>query len=99
MSLFPQSSLLSSLPHISDIRTRFPQSRDPSVPRIRKTKSYNVELEHDKLQHGFIWTFAPLYVAFDSWDSAKSFSIDYVIRAGNMIDSEEGTLGVVIEKG
>jgi hypothetical protein len=73
MNLFPHSSLLSSLPSLSDIRTRFPQPRDPSVPRIRKTNSYNVEFEHDKLQHGFIWHLAPLYVAFDSWESAKSF--------------------------
>jgi hypothetical protein len=99
MNLFPQSSLLSSLPYIPDIRTRFPQPRDPSVPRIRKTNSYNVEFEHDKLQHGFIWNFAPLYVAFDSWESAKSFSIEYTIHAGNMIDEQEGKLGVVIENG
>ena len=99
MNLFPHSSLLTSMPYIPDIGGRFPQPRDPSVPKIRKTNSYNVEFERDKLQHGFIWTFAPLYVAFDSWDSAKSFSIDYVIRAGNMIDSEEGTLGVVVENG
>ncbi|HXM64919.1 MAG TPA: PIN domain-containing protein [Terriglobales bacterium] len=99
MNLFPHSSLLSSLPYMPDIRARFPQPRDPSVPKIRKTNSYNVEFEHEKLQHGFIWTFAPLYVAFDSWELAKSFSIDYVIRAANMIDAEEGALGVVVENG
>jgi hypothetical protein len=99
MNLFPHSSLLSSLPYMPDIRARFPQPRDPSVPKIRKTNSYDVEFEHEKLQHGFIWTFAPLYVAFDSWESAKSFSIDYVIRAANMIDAEEGALGVVVENG
>ncbi len=69
MNLFPHSSLLTSMPYIPDIRGRFPQPRDPSVPKIRKTNSYNVEFEHDNLQHGFIWTFAPLYLAFDSWES------------------------------
>ena len=97
MNLFPQASLLSTMPYFPDIKSRLPQPRDPSVPRIRKTNSYNVEFECDKLQHGFIWEFAPLFVTFDSWESAKSFSIDYVIRAGNMIDAEEGKLGVVVE--
>jgi hypothetical protein len=94
MNLFPNVSLLSSLPDIP----RLPQLRDPSLPRIRKTNSYDVTFENEKLQHGFIWTFSPLYVAFDSWESAKSFSIDYTIHAGNMIDEQSGQLGVVIEK-
>ena len=75
-----------------------PQFRDPRLPRIRKTESYEVTLEDDKLQHGFVWTFAPLYVTFESWESAKSFSIDYVVHAGNMIDERTGRLGVIIEK-
>ena len=94
INLFPNVSLLSSFPDIH----RLPQLRDPSLPRIRKTNSYEVTLENEKLQHGFIWTFTPLYVAFDSWESAKSFSIDYTIYAGNMIDEQTGKLGVVIEK-
>jgi hypothetical protein len=69
------------------------------VPKIRKTNSYDVEFRRNKLQHGFIWEFAPLFVTFDTWESAKSFSIDYIIRAGNMIDPKEGKLGVVVENG
>jgi hypothetical protein len=94
MNFFPDVSLLSSLPDIH----RLPRHRDPSLPRIRKTNSYDVTLETGKLQHGFIWTFSPLYVTFDSRESPKSFSIEYALHAGNMIDVETGQLGVVIEK-
>jgi PIN domain len=93
MNFFPNVSLLSSFPDI-----RMPQFRDPSLPRIRKTNSYEVTFETDKLQHGFIWTLTRLYAAFDSWESAKSFGIDYSIHAGNRIDEQTGELGVVIEK-
>jgi hypothetical protein len=57
-----------------------------------------VTFEQDKLQHGFLWTFTPLYAAFDSWESAKSFSIDYSIHAGNIIEEQRGKLSVIIEK-
>jgi hypothetical protein len=50
------------------------------------------------LQHGFVWTLTPLYATFDSWESAKSFSIAYTIHAGNMIDDQTGELGVVIKR-
>ena len=93
MNLFPNVSPLLAFPNI-----RMPQPRNPSLPRIRKTNSYDVTLENEKLQHGFIWNFSPLYAAFDSWESAKSFSIDYTIHAGNMIDEQTGELGVIVEK-
>jgi hypothetical protein len=93
MNLFPSVSLLSSFPDI-----RMPQPRDPSLPRIRKTNSYEVTFETENLQHGFVWTLKPLYATFDSWESSKSFSIDYSIHAGNMIDDQAGELGVVIQK-
>jgi hypothetical protein len=93
MNLFPNVSLLSGFPDI-----RIPQPRDPSLPRIRKTNSYDVTLESERLQHGFVWNFSPLYVSFDSWEAAKSFSIDYRIHAGNMIDERTGELGVIVEK-
>jgi hypothetical protein len=94
--MFPNSSLFTSLP---DIRVGLPQPHNPNLPRIRKTNSYEITYECEKLKHGFIWNLMPLYVVFDAAESAKSFSIDYTIHAGNMIDEETGKLGVVIEKG
>jgi hypothetical protein len=64
---------------------------DRSLPRIRKTNSYDVTFEYQKLQHTFVWTIAPLYVAFDSWESASSFSISYNVHAGNMITDLAGS--------
>jgi hypothetical protein len=69
---------------------------DPTQPTIRKTKSYEVTFESEKLQHGFIWNLDPLYIVFDSFESATSFSFGYSIHAGNMIDEETGMLAVVI---
>jgi len=93
MNLFPSVPLFFSFPDI-----RMPQLRDPSLPRIRKTNSYEVTFETESLQHGFVWTLTPLYAVLDSWESAKSISIDYTIHTGNMIDDQTGELGVVIQK-
>jgi hypothetical protein len=98
MRLLSQAALLPSLHHLSDAGIRFPNPRNSSLPRIRKTNSYDVEFEREKLQHGFVWHCDPLYVVFDSWESAGSFGIDYSIHAGNMIDDCEGQLGIEIDK-
>ena len=94
-SWYPSISALSGFPDIS----RLPTLRNPSLPKIRKTNSYDVTFEFPKLQHGFSRKIEPLYVAFDSWDSVSPFAIEYTIHAGNMIDDETGQLGVIVEKG
>ena len=96
LSPFANVSLLSSIPDIHSIRSL--QSRDPTLPTIRKTNSYDVTFQYEKLQHGFAWSFTPLYVAFDSWDSANSFAIDYGVHAGNMIADQYDKLDVIVEK-
>jgi hypothetical protein len=70
----------------------------PRQPKIRKTNSYEVEFQYAKLNHGFLINCDRLYVAFDSWESAQSFSLEYIIHAGNMISEHEGKLGVVVNK-
>jgi hypothetical protein len=92
---YPSISALSGFPEIN----RFPTMRNPSLPKIRKTNSYDVTFEFPKLQHGFSRHLEPLHVAFESWDSVSSFGIEYTIHAGNMIDNQTGQLGVVVEKG
>jgi hypothetical protein len=95
MNPFPSSYLVPSLPNI---RAGLPGLPNPNLPRIRKTNSYEVTFHCEKLKHGFVWNLMALYAVFDSAESAKSFSIDYTIHAGNMIDEQTGQLGVVIEK-
>ena len=94
-SWYPSISALSGFPDIN----RMPTLRNPSLPKIRKTNSYDVTFEFPKLQHGFSRKLEPLYVAFDSWDSVSPFAIEYTIHAGNMIDDQTGQLGVIVEKG
>lgn len=95
LNLFPQRlSDYVALPRVPHL----PLPRHPSLPRIRKTNSYEVVFEFEKLQHGFIRKLDPLFVVFDSQQSARSFSITYSISAGNMIDDVTGELGVVVEK-
>src|SRR5437879_1841446 len=95
INMFPSVSLLSGLPDIH----RMPSLPDPTLPRIRKTNSYDVTFEFEKLQHDFIRRLTPFYLVFDSWTSAASFAIDYTIHAGNRIDRQAGQLGVKVEKG
>jgi hypothetical protein len=71
---------------------------DRNSPKIRKTNSYEVDLPCEKLNHHFRRDFDPLYLAFNSWDSAKSFSIEYQIHAANLHSPESGELSVIIER-
>jgi hypothetical protein len=93
MPMFPGLSGW-ALPDMGSI----PSLPDPTLPKIRKTNSYEITFQFEKLQHGFIRRLKPLYILFDSLSSAASFAIDYTIHAGNMIDESTGELGVIIEK-
>lgn len=95
LNLMPSFSALSAFPNIG----RMPSFPDPTLPKIRKTNSYDVTFNFEKLQHGFIRRLTPLYVVFESVASAASFGIDYTIHAGNMIDEQAGQVGVVVENG
>jgi len=96
ISLMPSFAGFSglSLPDIGGM----PALPDPTLPKIRKTNSYEVAFQFEKLQHGFIRRLRTLYILFDSVAAASSFSIDYTIHAGNMIDNCTAQLGVIIEK-
>jgi hypothetical protein len=91
MNLAPSLAGLTEFPNFA-----IPRHIDPRLPRIRRTRSYDVTFERQKLQHGFMWPLEPLYVAFDSWHSTASFSIDYFLHSGNMLEDEEGQLHVVV---
>ena len=92
------SNLMPSLPTAGFDGFRMPQLPDPTLPTIRKTKSYDVTFRRAKLQHKLSMHLNPLYAAFPSWESARSFSFEYTIHAGNMMDASSGKLSVVIQK-
>jgi len=70
----------------------------PSKPTIIKTNSYDVKYELNKIKHGFQISLDPLFLVFDSIESARSFKIDYSILAGNLPEPANGELNIIIEK-
>ena len=68
-----------------------------SSPSIRRTKSYDVEVSIAALRHGFAEALEPLYLIFESRESARSFTIDYRIHAANLPDPSVGQLHFIID--
>jgi hypothetical protein len=77
----PLFSISDSLlrPHMPQL----PQPENPHLPKIRKTNSYEVAFHCNRLKHGFLYRCRALYLAFDSFDAAKSLSFTYNIHAAN----------------
>jgi hypothetical protein len=73
--------------------------RNVSRPKIRKTNSYDVESHVEELKHNFTANLGRFFIGFDSWKSARSFSIDYDLYASNLPDKVEGKLHVIVEIG
>ena len=69
-----------------------------SGPTIRRTSSYDVEFYVQKLKHGFSEKLDPLFLTFDSYETAGSFAINFRINAGNMPKESLGQLHVIIDK-
>jgi hypothetical protein len=69
-----------------------------SAPSIRRTNSYDVRSQVKKAKHGYTMRIAAFGCAFDSFESAKSFQVDYSVTAANAPKPSEGKLSVVIEK-
>ncbi len=74
------------------------QIENPHAPKIRKTKSYDVTFRCNHLKHGFLYRCRPLYLAFESFDAAESFSFPYSLHAANFPSPQDGVLHMVLEK-
>jgi hypothetical protein len=99
----PSTGYASPLFSISDSLLRphmpqLPQPENPHLPKIRKTNSYEVAFHCNRLKHGFLYRCRALYLAFDSFEAAKSFSFTYNIHAANTPLPQDGTLHVILEK-
>jgi rRNA-processing protein FCF1 len=68
-----------------------------SAPTIRRTNSFEIRFHVQTLKHKLQIALDPLFVVFDSWDTAKSFTIDYTLYAGNVPDAITDQLHVVVE--
>jgi hypothetical protein len=104
----PTSSILRALqpPYIADLMTphnlMIPKVAPPpgnvSPPRIRTSKSYDVEFHVTRLKHGMRESFQSLLIIFDSFESANSFEVECKIHAANLPQPVNHKLHVVINK-
>lgn len=93
-----QKSLIPSFPspYIPSIITPNINRNLSSGPQIRKTNSYEVKYDLDKLKHGMQIYLKPVYILFESIDLTKSFKISYSILADNLPEPSNGNLNIVI---
>jgi len=69
-----------------------------STLNIKPMNSYNVDFHIQRIKHKLQESAEPLYIVFDSFESAQSFQIDYRILAANVPNEVVGKLHVIIEK-
>ena len=82
----------------SVIRPRDVAPPNISLPNIRRTDSYEVDLHVARIKHRTREPCLSLHVVFDSFDTARSFHTDYCLLAANVPQEVEGQLHVIIEK-
>lgn len=83
---------------ISNIPNGILAPRNISTPNIKKTGSYDVEFNIQRIKHKLQETFDPLYILFDSFEAVQSFQINYRLLAANIPEEVTGRLHVIIEK-
>lgn len=69
-----------------------------SGPSIKRVNSFEVHIHVQKLKHNLQEFLDPLFVIFDSFESANSFTIDYRILAANIPHEVTGNLHIVVQK-
>lgn len=69
-----------------------------SSPLIKRTNSYDVEINVRKIKHNQLEPLDELYVLFDDYETAQSFQIQYRIHADNVPDEVVGEIDVLLDK-
>jgi hypothetical protein len=89
-------------PYVPDFSfMRHIESREvPNVrrPSIEETGSYDVIWNIRRVKHKQVESLHPLAVVFESFESAQSFKIEYVLHAANLPSEVDGQLNVVVQK-
>lgn len=94
-----QASLATpNLSHLYRSPTYVPAQSNVSAPDIKRSNSYEVSYEVGRLKQHMNEPFDPLYVVFDSLESAASFRINYRINAADLPDETTGVLHATITK-
>lgn len=69
-----------------------------SSPNIKRVNSYDVHIHVQKIKHNLKEYFDPLFIVFDNFESANSFSVEYRILAANIPHEVTGNLHINIKK-
>lgn len=75
-----------------------PTQSNVSTPDIKRSNSYEVTYSVQRLKQHMNEPFDPMYVVFDSFESAASFRIDYRINAADLPDEITGVLHTTIAR-
>lgn len=73
-----------------------PIQSNVSAPEIKRSNSYDVSYEVQRLKQHMNEPCDPLYVVFDSFENTASFRIDYRINSADLPDETNGSLNVVV---
>jgi len=88
------ANLSSFSPDIRDFKLR----GNVSSPTIRRTNSFEIDITLDKLTHQRREPLDPLYLVFERFESAVSFTIGYRISSASLPEVIDGQLHVVVER-
>lgn len=100
----PLDLLAGTAPYLKNLEIasplRFPApERNVSSPAIRRTDNgYDVRIEVRRARHGIHEALPMLVLQFGSFEGAKSFGVEYVIRAANLPEPVGGKLHVVVQQ-
>jgi len=72
-------------------------SRNISVPKIFRTNSFDIHVHVRELKHNLQAELDTLFVLFESWHTARSFTIDYELLAANVPQRVTSRVHVIVE--
>lgn len=72
--------------------------KSPFAPTIRRKSPYEVHFHLERVKHKLPQPLDPLFVVFGSFEAARSFGIDYEIKAANIPEAIGGKLHLIVEK-
>lgn len=70
----------------------------PSSFSIRRTSSYDVDDHFQRVKHGGSVVLPEMFLTFDSFEDARSFSCHYTVRPANLPEAVVGDLHFVVKK-
>lgn len=92
------SAQLAQVPYLGSYdHSQFAPPSNVSGPDIKRTNSYDVHVHVQKIKHNLQVSLDPLFIVFDSYESASSFAIEYSILAANIPHEITGDLHLIIE--